>query len=88
MTAWAQLILRSTLPSGTAWQHLNAQEAGGTGVVVNDGIAVELDFAPIDMEVLMQDVEAEVQDEPVVVEIEDAPVEVELAADPIEMEIV
>ena len=40
MTAWAQLILRSTLPAGTAWQHLNAQQAG-SGIVMNDGFTVE-----------------------------------------------
>lgn len=87
MTAWAQLILRSTLPAGTAWQHLNAQQAGG-GVVMNEGVAVEVDFDPLTLEVLMQDVEAEVADEPIVVEIEDTPVEVSLAADPIELEYV
>lgn len=88
MTAWNVLIMHSTLPSGTAWEHLNAQEAGGTGVVVNDGIEVELDFEPIAMELQMQEVEAEVADEPIVVEIEDSPVEVSLVADPIETEIV
>lgn len=88
MTAWAQLLLHSTLPSGTAWAHLNAQEAGGAGVVVNDGIEIELDLDPLTLEVLMQDVEVEVADTPIVVEIEDSPVEVSLAADPIEMELV
>ena len=29
MTAWQKLIAGSTLPSGTAWQHLNAQGGGG-----------------------------------------------------------
>ena len=88
MTAWNVLIMHSTLPSGTAWEHLNAQEAGGTGVVVNDGVVVELALDPLTLEVLMQDVEAEVADEPIVIEIEDSPVEVSLVADPIEMEIV
>lgn len=88
MTAWAQLILHSTLPSGTAWAHLNAQEAGGTGVVVNDGIEIELGPMSLEVEVLMQDVEAEVADEPIIVEVEDAPVEVSLVADPIELEYV
>ena len=88
MTAWNVLILNSTLPSGSAWDHLNAQQAGGTGVIVNDGIAVEIDFEPVALEVLLQDIEAEVADEPIVVEIEDAPVEISLAADPIETEIV
>lgn len=87
MTAWDQLILHSTLPSGSAWDHLNAQQAGGTGVVVNDGIAVELtdlsvlvaiDAAPIEVEVDTGDVEVVVEDSPIQVVIEDAPISVEV----------
>lgn len=29
MTAWSVLTGNSSLPSGTAWQHLNAQQGGG-----------------------------------------------------------
>lgn len=29
MTAWSILTGNSSLPSGTAWQHLNAQQGGG-----------------------------------------------------------
>lgn len=41
MTAWEQLIAGSTLTSGTAWEHLNAQGDGSTGdvYVVNAGAA-------------------------------------------------
>ena len=86
MTAWAQLILRSTLPSGSAWQHLNAQ-ATGSGLVVSDGIAGELvdlgvlvaiDAAPIEVEVDTGDVEVVVEDSPIQVVIEDAPISVEV----------
>jgi hypothetical protein len=34
MTAWQRLIAGSALPSGTAWEHLNAQ--GGTGSGTGD----------------------------------------------------
>lgn len=42
MTAWEQLIAGSTLTSGTAWEHLNAQggvASGGDVYVVNAGSA-------------------------------------------------
>lgn len=78
MTAWAQLILHSTLPSGSAWDHLNAQQAGGTGIVVNDGIVAELELSPIDVEIDTGDIDAIVEDAPIEVFIEDAPVYVEV----------
>jgi len=34
MTTWDVLIGNSSLPSGTAWDHLNAQTGGGSGEVV------------------------------------------------------
>lgn len=77
MTAWAALLAASSLPSGTAWQLLNAPRTG-TGVVVNDGIAAEV--AP--MEVF-----AEVQDAPEIVEVADTAIEAVVAAGPIEVEI-
>ena len=78
MTAWAQLILHSTLPSGSAWDHLNAQQAGGTGVVVNDGIVAELELSPIDVEIDTGDLDVAVEDAPVEVSVEDAPITVEV----------
>lgn len=41
MTAWDNLIAGSTLTSGTAWDHLNAQGGGASGdvYVVNAGSA-------------------------------------------------
>lgn len=77
MTAWAQLILHSTLPSGNAWQHLNAQ-ATGSGLVVNDGIMVELEASQIDVEVDTGSFEATIEDAPIEVFVEDSPVYVEV----------
>lgn len=41
MTAWQNLIAGSTLGSGTAWDHLNAQGGGGSGdtYIVDAGVA-------------------------------------------------
>lgn len=77
MTAWAQLILRSTLPSGNAWQHLNAQ-ATGSGLVVNDGIVVELEASQITVEIDPGDAVVVVGESPIQVVVEDAPIYVEV----------
>ena len=41
MTAWAALVAGSTLTSGTAWDHLNAQ-GGGSQVVYVDSLSASL----------------------------------------------
>jgi hypothetical protein len=79
-TAWDQLIANSTLSSGTAWQHLQNQEGGGagTGVVINDGLHVEL----VEMEIQTQ-----LDDSGVSVTLDDSPVEVVLDTEAIVVEI-
>lgn len=42
MDAWETLLVNSTLSDGDAWEHLNAQEGGGTGTVI---LAAGLDGA-------------------------------------------
>lgn len=41
MTAWQRLIARSTLATGTAWEHLTNQGGGGASIV-SDGISVAI----------------------------------------------
>lgn len=77
MTAWAQLILRSTLPAGTAWQHLNAQQAG-SGIVMNDGFTVELEASPIDVELDTGEIDVAVEDSPIDTQVDDSPIYVEV----------
>ena len=51
MTAWQVLTHNSSLPSGTAWQHLNAQQGGGpVTLVIYDQIEA----------VMMADIEASI----------------------------
>ena len=51
MTAWQVLTSNSSLPSGTAWQHLNAQQGGGpVTLVIYDQIEA----------VMMADIEASI----------------------------
>ena len=42
MSAWSKLTEGSTLPSGTAWQHLNAQQGGGGQTVYVEQMAGSL----------------------------------------------
>ena len=51
MTAWSILTASSSIPSGTAWQHLSAQQGGGpVTLVIYDQIEA----------VMMADIEASI----------------------------
>lgn len=49
MSAWAQLLERSALAMGTAWEHLMspAPVAPGAGVVLNEGVCIVIDAQPL-----------------------------------------
>ena len=68
MTAWQTLTANSTLLSGTAWQHLNNQTAGSGGVVVSDGINVEVNTMTVEIELDVSTLEITMADVPVVIE--------------------
>lgn len=87
MTAWAKLLAASQLLAGTAWQLISSPKVGGVGLVVSDGVAVELDLSAALAEVADMQIDAEVNLAPVVAEIQTGAVEVEVAAAPIEVEI-
>lgn len=87
MTAWARLLAASQLVAGTAWQLISSPKSGGSGVVVNDGIAVELTNPDWSVEVQMAVVEVELTAPQIVVELAEQSIAVELAAAPIEVEI-
>ena len=42
MTAWEDLVANSTIPSGTAWQHLQAQGGGGTDIVYLETMTADI----------------------------------------------
>lgn len=67
MTTGDQLVQRSRLSSATALQHLLNQILGVAGLVVNDGIDVEVSLMAVDVEI----------DDPVV-EVSLAPTEVQV----------
>ena len=80
MTAWQRLAALSSLLTGTAWQRLTNPKTTGTGLVVNDGIDVEVDAMTfeIDMEyqaavieVAADELSVELNDETITVEVEE-----------------
>lgn len=73
MTAWEILTGNSTLSSGTAWQHLNNQEAGGGDVII-ENIVLQV-FDELDVEYEMN-YDVEIDNDDLVVEVEDIGLEV------------
>lgn len=61
MTAWSILTASSSIPSGTAWQHLNAQQGGGPVTLVIYGETVAE---------LMADVQADIEQADVIASLE------------------
>ena len=79
-TAWEILTGNSTLPSGTAWEHLNNQQGGsGVGVVLLDGLEVEMEERHVDVEVDLSALDVEVETQELDVEIETNEYEVEIS---------
>ena len=73
MTAWEILTAGSTLPNGTAWEHINAQGGGGGPVTLNiyGETVAELEAA----------MNAELEDNEITADIETAELSAELQAD-------
>ena len=73
MTAWEILTAGSTLPNGTAWEHINAQGGGGGPVTLNiyGETVAELEAA----------MDAELEENEITADIETAELSAELQAD-------
>jgi hypothetical protein len=61
MTAWEILTGNSSLPSGTAWQHLNAQQGGGPVTLVLYGETTAELMADIGAELEPTEVQASIE---------------------------
>ena len=73
MNAWQYLLSRSSILVGTAWEHLTSPLLA-TGLIVNDGFAVEVDEMTVDATVEDTAIEASVDLDPVEAQIEDNPI--------------
>ncbi len=88
MNAWQKLLAASQLAAGTAWQLISNPKTGlGGGVIVNDGVSVEVGEEPFDVEVSEVLAEVEVSAASVDVEVMGSPVEVEVDLAGIEVEV-
>lgn len=88
MNAWQKLLAASQLAAGTAWQLLSNPKTGiGGGIIVNDGVEVEVGQDPFSVEIDTMQIDVELAALELVAEIQDTALEVEVAAEPIEVEI-
>ena len=80
MDAWGILIAGSTIPTGDAWEHLQAQGGGGgirTYVILADGLEVEMATNEMEIIVDQQPVEMVIDTVEILVEIDQSLIEVE-----------
>lgn len=79
-TAWGILIEKSILEEleNDAWAHLNAQAGGGTGIILHDGLEVEIDMAFYELEIETLPYELEIEIELPAFELEIETMEFEL----------
>ena len=79
MDAWETLISGSTITSGDAWEHLQAQGGGGTGsyLILADGLEVSMATTEIEAEIVAG-IEADVDQDGIDAEIDQSPKEAEI----------
>lgn len=78
MTAADLLIVKSSLLTGTAAAHLLSALALGSGVIVNDGIYVEVTDMTIEVEVELTLIEAVIDTDATELELEDQSITIEV----------
>ena len=78
MDAWETLTAGSTITSGDAWEHLQAQGGGGTYVILADGLEVEMATNEVEITVDQQPVEVAIDAAEILVEIDQSPMEVDI----------
>jgi len=78
LNAAQYLLTKSSLITGAAGAHLTSALQLGTGLVVNDGVDMEVDFMTLDAEIDDTVVDAEVSDEAVSVELAETEIIVEV----------
>lgn len=80
MDAWEQLISGSTIATGDAWEHLQAQGGGGSAnyVILTDGLIVEMRANDIEVTVDQDTIEVAVDQAEIEVTVDQSPLEVEI----------
>jgi len=80
MDAWETLVEGSTIATGDAWEHLQAQGGGGTAsyVVLTDGVQIEMSANDVEITVDQQPVEVTIDPQEITVTVDQSPMEVEI----------
>lgn len=79
--AWETLIANSSLDTGDAWEHLNAQEGGGFDAItyiLHDGLDLEIEMACYELEIDVVSFEIEIEEPEFEIEIETQEFELEI----------
>lgn len=76
--AWETLVAGSTLTSGDAWEHLQAQGGTGTYVILADGLEVEMATTEVEVSIDQTAVDVVLDATEIDLEIEQSPLEVEI----------
>lgn len=79
MDAWETLIAGSTIASGDAWEHLQAQGGGGIGsyLILTDGLEASMATTEIEAEI-DAGIEADVDHDGIAAQIDQSPKEAEI----------
>jgi len=82
MTVWETVVAGSTLASGTFWEHLNAQQGGGTGpgetqYILVDSFVLECDMPEFELSI-EDGFDIEVETEEFDLEVEDTEFQLEV----------
>ena len=79
MDAWEIILVNSTLVSGDAWEHLNAQEGGGisTYTILSDGLYVNMttNDSTVELDSTSFNIDVDVSD--IIIDVDQSPIEVE-----------
>lgn len=76
MNAGQYLASLSGIGAAPAMAHLLAIQAGGAGLVINDGVLFVLEDAPFDLEVATVEIDLSIEDAPAELVLEDGGIEV------------
>jgi hypothetical protein len=76
MDVWETLVSNSSLVSGDVWEHINAQEGGGTLIVTS--LTIDREELPLEVNMIAQDQTIEIAEPDLSVELLQSGIEVEV----------
>ena len=71
MDVWEILVSNSSLTTGDAWEHLNAQEGGGSMTIFADDLQLQIDDEVFEIQIEDVSLTLELNDQGIILEIAD-----------------